>query len=98
VTPAKELTLHTRLVNASYEMAALGEEDELTQAAQRQHDAIAYGKHDEYGMRAYVASTSGLADGFGAVTVRAAWFHCQVCGLILPGEYRDAREQIGGAW
>jgi hypothetical protein len=72
--------------------------EEMPESAQRQYDAIAYGQENAYGMRAYVASTSGMADGFGSVTVRAAWLHCQICGLILPGEYRTVREQIGGAW
>jgi hypothetical protein len=91
--------LHTRLQNAAYDAAAKAEDgQELTESAERQYGAIAYGEHNAYGMRAYVATTDGIADGHGPVAVRAAWLECQVCGLILPGEYRTAREQIGGAW
>jgi hypothetical protein len=95
--------LHDRLNDASYEAAervgGLGEDaDELTEAAERQHGAVSYGKDNAYGMRAYVARVAGIADGFGLVDVRAAWLECQVCGLILPGEYRTTAERPQGKW
>lgn len=96
---APEHELHVRLQNAAYEAAERDDGgDEMSEPADRQYSAITYGKDNEYGMRAYVESVSGLADGYGPVTVRAAWLRCQICGLVLPGEYRTVHEQIGGKW
>lgn len=90
---APEHALHGRLQNAAYEAAERtgGEDNEMTEAADRQYSAISYAEGNGYGMRAYVATTSGMADGFGFVTVRVAWLQCQICGLILPGQYEGIR-------
>jgi hypothetical protein len=86
---APEHQLHTRMLNAAYDTAERTPDGEMTEAADRQYHAL---KVNE-GMRSYVATTEGMADGFGVVTVRAAWFHCRICGLVLPGEYRTAQEE-----
>lgn len=98
---AKEHALHDRLNDASYHAAERvgGDADgEMTESAERQHVAVAYGEGNAYGMRAYVARVSGISDDAGLVDVRAAWFECQVCGLILPGEYRTMAERPQGKW
>ena len=94
--------LHDRLIDASYEASERvvgGESDgQMTEAAERQHSAVSSGKDNAYGMRAYVARVSGIADDAGLVDVRAAWLECQTCGLILPGEYRTIAEIPQGKW